>query len=158
MGDSRKLEFLWSKIQEARDSFAKLKSIKSVGATTTITIRPHRCSCSSTSLPALGYWQDEYALRQLALDALVFVLACFGVIARYCCRYRHWLKAALEFTNSFEVPNLRFSAPNHSFVTILTRQPGIFWQRSNKCFEPKLVVRLRWRSHDLALRRSVQLL
>jgi hypothetical protein len=58
LGESRQLQHLWSKIQVARDWVVKIKN--SGTGTSTVTIRPHCCSCNSTSMPALDYWQDEY--------------------------------------------------------------------------------------------------
>ncbi len=68
LGESRQLQHMWSKIQEAQDWVKQIKGSSSGGGggggatatrTATVTLRPHLCSCSSRTLPALEYWQDE---------------------------------------------------------------------------------------------------
>ncbi len=70
LGESRQLQHMWSKIQEAQDWVKQIKGSGGGGGggggggstatrTANVTLRPHLCSCSSRTLPALEYWQDE---------------------------------------------------------------------------------------------------
>ncbi len=73
LGESRQLQHLWSKIQEAQNWVVKISSNKSAGASSSsniVTLRPHCLSCNKRTVPALEYWQDEY--RSWVQDALDF--------------------------------------------------------------------------------------